>query len=97
MAGEHKPRMMEDMKWEYPATDDVLCKVGLKPIRKLIEAQQAHIVKWVANYPLHNLCWAGGRRKGSIPHLYQWEQPLDLEEEASGDNPVVALDGNMTH
>ena len=84
---------MQGGEWKYPATDDVLREVGLRPIRKLIEARRAHIAKWVADRPLHSLCGAGGRRRGSSPHVYWWELPMNLDDEASGhDNPGVASD-----
>ena len=49
MAREHKPRRTEAGEWEYPATEDVLREVGLKPIRRLIQARLAHIAKWVGD------------------------------------------------
>ena len=97
MAQEHKPRRTEAGEWEYPATEDVLREVGLKPIRRLVQARRAHIAKWVADRPLHDLCRAGGRRRGSSAHVYWWELPMELEEETSEHGSVVVSDGESAH
>ena len=97
IAREHKPRRMEGGEWKYPATDDVLREVGLRPIRKLIQARRAHIAMWVTDRPLNNLCRAGGRMRGSSSHVYWWELPMDLDEETSGPSPDVVSDKDSAH
>ncbi len=38
-----------------------------------------HVANFIVNQPIFQLCLEGVRKRGSAPHLFWWEQPLDLE------------------
>ena len=83
MANEYAPTRGANGKWEYPTAADVLEEVGLRSVREYIGVRRATIAKWVAGRTILRECKEGVRRRGSTPHLYWWEQQLEL------DDPVV--------
>jgi hypothetical protein len=39
------------------------------------------IAVYVATRPILNKCRQGKQKRGAVPHLWWWEQPMDLDIE----------------
>ena len=80
----HRPREGPDGEWEYPSREDALSECGLRPIEDYIRARRDTIARYVAERPVYEACLGGERRRGTSPRQYWWEQPMDLPDEAIG-------------
>ena len=67
MAKEHEPWKGPNHVWVYPATEDVLKECGMNPISHYIAVRQETIFRYMVDWPIHDLCTAGERRRGSAP------------------------------
>jgi hypothetical protein len=65
--------------WRYPNSEAVLREVGLQTINHYIGVHWQHVANFIVNQPIFQLCLEGVRKRGSAPHQFWWEQPLDLE------------------
>jgi hypothetical protein len=79
MAKMHKPKRGPGRVWIYPRLADVLQECGLKNTEEYIGIQQQMIVVYVAARPIVNGCREGKQKRGAEPHLWWWEQPMDLD------------------
>jgi hypothetical protein len=78
MAKKHKPWKGPNHVWVYPATADVLKECGMHPISHYIGIRRETIFRFVVDWPIHDLCMAGERRRGSVPRQWWWEQMMCL-------------------
>jgi len=78
MAKKHKPRKGPNHVWVYPATEDVLKECGMPPTWHYIGVRRETIFRYVVDRPIHDLCTAGERRRGSAPRQWWWEQKMCL-------------------
>jgi hypothetical protein len=69
--------------WVYPATSDVLKECGMNNIAHYIGVRRETIFWYVVYRPIHELCTAGERRRGSAPRQWWWEQTMCLGEEGA--------------
>jgi hypothetical protein len=60
---------------------DVLQECGLKTIEEYIGIRQQMIVVYVAARLILNECRQGKQKRGAVPRLWWWEQPMDLDVE----------------
>ena len=49
-----------------------------------MQVRRARIMQWITDRPIVKLCREAERRRGTTPHLYWWEQPMDLDEASAG-------------
>ncbi len=70
MAKEHKPRKGPNNMWVYPAKEDMLKECGIYTISHYIAVKRETIFCYVVDRPIHDLCTAGERRRGSASR--QW-------------------------
>jgi hypothetical protein len=68
-----------DGTWRYPNSEAVLQEVGLQTIRHHIGVHWQHVANSIVDQPIFQLCLEGVRKRGSAPHQFWWEQPLDFE------------------
>ncbi len=81
MAKMHKPKQGPGRTWIYPRSVDVLQECGLKTIEEYIFIRWQMIVVYVATRPIVNKCSQGEQKRGAVPRLWWWEQPMDLDIE----------------
>ena len=67
MAKKQKPRKGPNHVWVYLATADILKECGMHPISHYIGVRWVKIFCYVVDRPIHDLCTAGERRRGSAP------------------------------
>ena len=79
MAQKHKPCKGLFGKWKYPSMKDVLKKCGLHLVEEYIQTHRTTMAMYVVDRPLYLECKEGGRRRGSMPCQWWWEQELSLE------------------
>ena len=83
MAG-MRPTHDGEGKWTYPENTRALKKVGLYTIAHYIGVRRQTISDYIVNRPIFEHCRNGVRQRGSSPRMFWWDQPLHLDEEASG-------------
>jgi hypothetical protein len=52
-------------------------------IAHYIGVRRETFFRYVVNRPIHKLCTAGERRKGSAPRQWWWEQKMCLSDEGA--------------
>ena len=67
------PRKMGDV-WKYPKSRRVLAAVGLRPVEHYIGVRRHTIAQWITHRPIFELCKDAGRRRGSEPRQFWWDQ-----------------------
>jgi len=85
----------ETQTWQYPSTEDVFEEVGLFSIEHYINVRRQTIANYIVHRPIFPMCTGAGRRRGSSPRQFWWDQPMDLElarASASEDAGVVDID-----
>ena len=96
MARDNHPRLdPESETWHYPSTEDVFEEVGLFRIEHYIKVRRQTIANYIVHRPIFSMYTGAGRRRGSSPRQFWWEQPMDLElvrASASADADVTGLD-----
>jgi hypothetical protein len=45
----------------------------------IIGVRRQYIASFIFHWPIFQLCLEGVRKRGSAPHQFWWEQPLDLD------------------
>ena len=80
--------------WKFPKTKSVLAAAGLHTIKRYVQVRRARIMRWVDDRPILKLCREAERRRGTTPHLYWWEQPMDLDETSAGAPTDATTDGD---
>ncbi len=60
---------------------DVLQECGLKIMEEYIGIRRQTIAVYVATRPILNECRQGKQKRGAVPCLWWWEQPMDLDVE----------------
>ena len=86
-----RPRKVKGV-WVYPHSADVLAAARLHPIQHYIGRNRTTIAHTIAYRVILEECRGAEMRRGSPPHLYWWDQPLEpTKEEDNGDggNPAV--------
>ncbi len=78
MSGRH-PWKRPDGTWEYPNLEKVLQDVGLQCISHYIGVRRQHISNFIVHWSFFLLCLEGMRKRGSAPHQFWWEQPMDID------------------
>ena len=81
MAGpNNRPRLDPETKiWHYPSTEDVFEEVGLFSVAHYILVRRQTIAAYIVHRPIFSMCTGAGRRRGSSPRQFWWEQTMDLE------------------
>jgi hypothetical protein len=95
MARVNKPR--KDPRtgvWTYPSTALVLEEVCLHTIEHYVQVRRQHIAAYIVDQPIFKLCTGEGRRRGTSPRTFWWEQPMDLELARGAAAPGVADEGD---
>ena len=65
--------------WVYPSSTDVLEKAGLYTIKHYIQVRCNSIVSYIMHQPIFNACREKGRKRGSRPRQFWWDQPMELD------------------
>ena len=81
MAKKHKPRKGPNHVGVYPATGDVLKECRMHSILHYIGVRRETIFCYMVDWPIHFLCTAGERRRGSASRQWWWEQEMCLDNE----------------
>ena len=84
MAKEHVPKRGPDRVWIYPRSEDVLKECGMKRMEEYILIRRQTVAEYVATRPILDECKRSERKRGAIPRQWWWEQPMDLEVDATG-------------
>ena len=92
MAMHHKPERGPNGTWTYPAMANVLEEAGLRPAEEYITVRRKTIAAYVVNRPVFRACVEGERMRGTVPHTWWWEQPMDLDAAREASAPAVAAD-----
>ena len=79
----------------YPSKTDVYREVGLWPISKYIQRRRHHILTYIQDLPIFNLCTTSSTLSGTRHHTWWWEQPL--EEVVDLDDDGSDSDANSDH
>ena len=80
--------------WKFPKKKTVLAAAGLHTIEHYVQVRRACILRWVEDRPILKLCREAERRRGTTPHLYWWEQPMDLDEASAGAPADATTEGD---
>ena len=80
--------------WKLPKTKTVLAAAGLHRIEHYVQVSRARILRWVEDRPILKLRREAGRRRGTTPRLYWWEQPMDLDEASAGTPADATTEGD---
>ena len=67
-----------------PKRRTVLAAAGLHTIEHYVQVRRARTLLWVEERPILKLCREAEKRRGTTPHLYWWEQPMDLDKASAG-------------
>ena len=78
MARNNKP-LQNARGWEYPASGDMLKEVGLYPVEHYIRVRRNTIAAYIMHQPIFDDCRGRGRRRGSRPRQFWWDQPMTLD------------------
>ena len=70
--------------WKYPKRKTVLAAAGLHTIEHHVQLHRIRIMQWVVDRLILELCRLAERRRGTTPHHYWWEQPMDLDAASAG-------------
>jgi hypothetical protein len=79
MAQRHKLWQGPQKEWVYPKSEDVLQECGMKTIMEYIQICRQMIGVYVATRPILQECRQGKQQRGTVPHRWWWEQPMDLD------------------
>ena len=94
MAYVNKPRQGPNQTWKYPESAATLEEVRLYPIAYYVQVRGQTITCFIVNRPIFVYCTGGERKRGTSPHQWWWEQPMDLDaarvEAATADSGVDA-------
>jgi len=93
MAHVHKPVSNPDRSWTYPATEDVMEETGLRLIAHYVDVRRQTIARFIVNRPIFDCIREGGRRRGTSPCQWWWEQSMDLDA-ASAEANALAVAAN---
>jgi hypothetical protein len=81
MAKTHKPKQGLVRTWIYPRSVDVLQECGLKTMEEYIGIRRQTIMVYVATRPILTKCRQDEQKREAVPHLWWWEQLMDLDVE----------------
>ncbi len=79
MAQKHKPWQGPWKEWVYLKSEDVLRECGMKSIAEYIQTRRQTIELYVSTRPILQECRQGEQQRGTVPHQWWWEQPMDLD------------------
>jgi hypothetical protein len=79
MAKMHKLKRGPGRTWIYPRSVDVLQECNLNTIEEYISIRRQMIAVFVATCPILNKCRQVKQKRGAVPRLWWWEQPMDLD------------------
>ncbi len=79
MAKMNKPKRGSGRVWIYPQSVDVLPGVWDENMQEYIIIQWQMITVYVATCPILNKCRLGKQKRGVVPCLWRWDQPMDLD------------------
>ncbi len=79
MAEIHKPKWGPGRTWIYPQLVNVLQECGLKTMEEYIGIRWQTIAVYMATCLILNECRQGKQKRGAVPRLWWWEQPMDLD------------------
>jgi hypothetical protein len=79
MAKMHKLKQGLGRTWIYPWLKDVLQECALKTMEEYIGIRWQTIAVYVVTRPILNQCRQGKQKRGAVPCLWWWEQPMDLD------------------
>ena len=84
----HKPKQTTG-SWVYPSSKDVLKEAGLYKIQHYVQVHYNCITAYIVYRPILNVCRERGRKWGSRPRQFWWDQPMELNgaREAAGVKP----------
>jgi len=92
MATVNVPRKLNNNTWFYPKNEDVLEEVGLFTIQKYIEVRRQTIADSIVDRPIFKLCWDQESVRGTVPHLWWWEQSMDIDLSRVGGDDLAVVD-----
>ena len=72
----------------------VLAADVLHTIEHYVQVHRARIMHWVIDQPILKMCRLAGRRRGTTPRLYWWEQPMDLDKASAGTPADATTEGD---
>jgi hypothetical protein len=82
---EHKPKRGPDRVWIYPSSEeDVLKECEMKTMGEYILIRRQTVAVYVGTRPILDECKRSEQKRGAIPRQWWWEQPMDLEVDATG-------------
>ena len=86
------PRKLNNNTWVYPKNKDVLEEVGLFTIREYIEMRRQTIANTIVDRPIFKLCLDQEPVRGTVPHLWWWEQSIDIDLSRVGGDDLAVVD-----
>ena len=92
MATVNVPRKLNNNTWFYPKNEDVLEEVGLFTIREYIEVRRQTIADSIVDRPIFKLCLDQESVRGTVPHLWWWEQSMDIDLSRVGGDDLAVVD-----
>ena len=80
--------------WELPSASLLLEEVWLYTIDHYVQVRWQHIAAYIVDRPIFEFCVGEGRRRGTSPRTFWWEQPIDLDLARGAAAPGVAEEGD---
>ena len=74
------PRKRRDGTWKYSKSTGVLTAASLRTIDEYVAVRRQTAANYIANWPIFAMCEGMGRRRGTKPRQYWWEQPFHLAD-----------------
>jgi hypothetical protein len=90
---EHKPERMTD-GWDYPSLKDVLEGAGLYPMQHYVQVRCNCIAAYIVHRSIFDVCRERGRKCGSRPCHFWWDQPMELDGARDAAEVKLAFGGD---
>ena len=78
MVHRHKPEQTLN-GWIYLSLVYVLKEAGLHTMKHYIQVRCNSITAYIMHRPIFNPCRERGRKRGSRPRQFWWDQPMELD------------------
>ena len=91
MATVNVPRKLNNNNWFYPKKS-FLEEVGLFTFREYIEVRRQTIADSIVDRPIFKLCVEQESVRGTVPHLWWWEQSMDIDLLRVGGDDLAVVD-----